>query len=580
MAIFRRLIGLETEYSLHIPSDSVLTKNRPQLFARLARYFQHFLPIVPAQHMKEGFFHAAGGAVWFETERPAGGGGLIEGATAECRSPRELIAQQRAQDELLAEATAAAFAGSEIRLLKNDRDAEDNIFGSQENYSAQVASGWRLGLWWVCLTLMLPIAVLTWGMLWILAGLVIAVTVVFALAYLVLERFWRDPAVLSKILFGCEFQQLGRSSYTGSAGLEAGLSVLTRVVALPLATVLWGAIWLTAFVPQRKKMLAFLVSRMVFGGSGMIDKAGRFRLASKGMAVNCTLGFGGLLLDRPIFSFGHFFKTAFADAWLTPGVYFQLFRRRQRMQLALGDSNLCDRSEYLRVATTALVLDCLEAGGLPHAPQLHAPIKALRQFACDPNLEVAVEMATGEPQTALAIQRFYLDACRRFVEKDSDRNVEAYDVLELWEETLDLLAEEPADLIGSIDWITKRHLLEHAASDADYPVRKKIDLRYHELSSEGYHARIREQGGIEDLLQPEEVERARRNPPAGTPATARARYIREFAGGDVTITANWQAVFLGDGKGRRVIPLGLPEEASISKPQADKGGTVPFSQEE
>lgn len=32
----------------------------------------------------------AGGA-WFETERPAVGGGLVEGSTPECRSPRQLL---------------------------------------------------------------------------------------------------------------------------------------------------------------------------------------------------------------------------------------------------------------------------------------------------------------------------------------------------------------------------------------------------------------------------------------------------------------------------------------------------------
>ena len=78
--------------------------------------------------MKEGVFHAAGGAVWFETERPAVGGGLIEGSTPECRSPRQLVAWQRAQDELLAEAADEAFGGS-VRLIKNDRDAAGNVYG-------------------------------------------------------------------------------------------------------------------------------------------------------------------------------------------------------------------------------------------------------------------------------------------------------------------------------------------------------------------------------------------------------------------------------------------------------------------
>ena len=110
-------------------------------------------------------------------------------------------------------------------------------------------------------------------------------------------------------------------------------------------------------------------------------------------------------------------------------------------------------------------------------------------------------------------------------------------------------------------------------------MRKKIDLRYHELSSEGYFARIKEQGGTEELLDQDELERARRNPPAGTPATARARYIREFAGGDIPITANWQAIYLGSGANKRVISLdSSSEEAPRRSP--GKGGAIPWSSEE
>jgi hypothetical protein len=65
-------------------------------------------------------------------------------------------AQQRAQDSLLADAAKRAFGKEKIRLLKNDRDAKGNIYGSQENYSAEYASSWRLWLWRGALVAMLP----------------------------------------------------------------------------------------------------------------------------------------------------------------------------------------------------------------------------------------------------------------------------------------------------------------------------------------------------------------------------------------------------------------------------------------
>jgi hypothetical protein len=57
------------------------------------------------------------------------------------------------------------------------------------------------------------------------------------------------------------------------------------------------------------------------------------------------------------------------------------------------------------------------------------------------------------------------------------------------------------------------------------------------------------------MLTPEEVELARRNPPLGTPATVRGRYIREFAGGSEVVSANWKAVYIGQGRRTKVIRL-------------------------
>ena len=156
-AVFQRLIGLETEYALLTPNAADQPRlNRHAVFHELVAALRTKIPCAAARNMKEGVFHAAGGAVWFETERPALGGGLIEGSTPECRSPRQLLAWQRAQDEMLAEAADTAFGGA-IRLIKNDRDAAGNVYGTQENYEATLASGWRLILWRTTLLLLPPL---------------------------------------------------------------------------------------------------------------------------------------------------------------------------------------------------------------------------------------------------------------------------------------------------------------------------------------------------------------------------------------------------------------------------------------
>lgn len=553
--VFQRLVGLETEYALLVPSPpGKRPPNRYSVFRELVAALRRKIPCAPARNMKEGVFHAAGGAVWFETERPAVGGGLIEGSTPECRSPRQLLAWQRAQDELLAEAAAEAFDGS-VSLIKNDRDAEGNIYGAQENYEATLASGWRLGLWRTALVLLVPLALLTWLALWLIEAFVALYALAAALLYLAAERMLPRPEWLARLLFGCSVKELESDIPTGPAWLEAVLSLVARVVAAPLAIALFAVLWVTAFVRVRRELTPFLISRPIICGSGMLDDQGHFHLADKAPAMNCLTGFGGLLGDRPIYCLGHFFKTVYADAWLAPQHYLRLFAADQRLQIALGDSNLADVAEYLRVGTTLLVLDVIEAGEMPALPRVRRPIRSLRAVCADPQLAARIVFTGGGSCTALELQRFYLEACRQFLDRRPDAPAEARDVLHRWEAALDGLDDDPQKLVGTLDWPTKQFVLDKAGRGASWEARKKIDLRYHELSPEGYFQRLKATGLVVDLLDRSEIDHARRNPPAGTPAAVRGRYIREFAGDEDEITANWHAVYLGRGSGAKVVRL-------------------------
>jgi proteasome accessory factor A len=465
-------------------------------------------------------------------------------------------------------------------LLKNDRDAEGNVYGAQENYEVTFAAGWRLAAWRIGLVLLLPLVVLTWALLWLLAAHIVLYTIVASLAYLVGERLVRQPDALARGLFGCEFEKLGQAAPTGPAWLEALLSLVTRILTAPLAAAFYVLLWAAAFVPIRRKILPFLLSRAVIGGSGMLDDAGRFHLADKAPAMNCLTGYGGLLGDRPLFTFGHFFKTVYADGWLSPLEYGRLFSGRQRLQIAMGDSNLAETAEYLRIGTTLLVLDAIEAGEMPRPPRVARPLRSLRALCADSTLTAKVPLKTGGQCSALQLQRFYLEACRRFVARRADATAEARDLLQRWEDTLDALEDDADSLVGSLDWVTKRYILETAGRDLRWQARKKIDLRYHELSPQGYFQRLKSAGATKAILEPLEIEMARRNAPANTPASARGRYIREFACSDEPIAANWRAVFIGQGRRAKVIHLAqyrpnvlgdLPSPTSQAPHDSDAG---------
>ncbi len=567
-SIFRRLVGLETEYAMRFqPADSSAPlPPKFQLFRSVLQSLRLRVLTVPAKHFKEGAFTATGGAVWFETERIASGGGLVEGSTPECRGARQLIIYQRAQDQLLAAAAENALLDGQLQLIKNCRDSQDNVYGAQENYEATLATGWRLRAWRFGLALLLPVAAATWlSMLLLILGVFVYLAIA-GLIYLPIRLFVQHREHIAVLLFGRDLLEGRETGMPLPAWLEWTLLWGTRVVSAPLALGLFILLRYTAFSEIRRKLLALLVSRSILAGSGTIDRQGRFYLAEKAQAINGVTGLGGFLWDRPIYNFGHFFKAATIESFLGPKDYAVLFRDRQRLQIGLGDSNMAEVAEFLRVGTTLLVLDAIEAGYMKDVPILRNPIRALHQFSKDPTLTATAKLRGGQRMTAIEIQQVYVSACRHFLEEHPDAPAEAHEVLRLWAATLKALDESPETLVGSIDWITKRFLLDRVGADATWEERKKIDIRYHELSQEGYFQILRETGITESVVTPSEVERAMRSAPPDSPATSRGHYIREFAEGDEPLAVNWRQIVIGRGRGAKVIRLDRSESVDRDKP--------------
>ncbi|HEV7280914.1 MAG TPA: proteasome accessory factor PafA2 family protein [Pirellulaceae bacterium] len=574
-SVFRRFCGLETEYAIRHPEDSVwdapdVSLDSGPSFAdgpndyRCYRGFlaslRRRIPFVKAYSFKEGVFLANGGALWFETINPSSDRGLIEGATPECRGPRQLLAHQRAQDRLFREATRdTSFDGNlrplQFRLIKNDCDGFGNVYGAQENYEATLATGWRLFLWRVGVTALAPALLLTWVfMIALIAGMFV---------YLVgASLIWMASLLLPFAGKGLHRTLFGQGLFYGDERLwkpphwlSSFMWFAERALTFPLAAGLYLLCRSLAFQPTRSRMTAFLLTRPILGGAGWLAPDGGFQLSDKAHAINCLYGYSGYFYDRPAFNFGHFFKLLYTDTCTSPRSFFRLFHPRQRMQLSLGDSNRCETSEYLRIGTTLLVLDAGEAGYLDDAPRFRRPFRSHRDVLTDHDLKKTHRVRGGESLTAIDIQRRYLEGCRRFVLDQEVPNEEALRVLDLWERTLRDLAADPTRLVGTLDWVTKKYLLDGADEDLSWEARKKIDIRYHELSEESYFDRLDQAGLVATILEPEEIERAMRVPPPDSPATLRSHYIREFADDSQSLLANWTTVYLGRGRSQRVVDL-------------------------
>ncbi len=559
MSVFQRLMGLETEYAIRFrtigpeterPSDEVL-------YERLITHLQQSLPVAKSDSWKPGYFLATGGVVQLERPWYARQSGLLEGATPECRSPRDLLIWQRAQDKLISEAAVAAgLPEGEFTLLKNNRDPKDRTYGSHENFEAVFTSNrfWRL-LWRVGVMVSFPFVFATW------LFLVVLLLVLFFAFLIIAWGAWMVTAVSAAMRnvapppFGkyVDTFLFGDGRDTSVGGLGWSLPVVGIGFFVPTMLGLSLLIRLLAFPQHRRALVPFLVTRTIFTGTGWVDAQGRYHISQKAERVNCVDGWV-MFGEQPMFKLSHLLETALGVPFW-PSRIRRLFEDRQRMQICLGDSNMCEEAEYLRLATTALVMDVIEGGGLPNRPRIWFPIRALRRISRDLDLQEKVATWEGRKLTGLEVQRFYLGACQEFVAKLDECPEEVHDVLERWEQVLDGLEQDRRSLVGRVDWITKEFLVENAGVDLPFEAKKKIDLRYHELTADGYFTQLSQTGLIRRLTTDEEVEKAMRNAPTATPASVRAHYIREFGNSDVPLRVHWQSIRIGEGKDRRVIEL-------------------------
>jgi proteasome accessory factor A len=96
-------------------------------------------------------------------------------------------------------------------------------------------------------------------------------------------------------------------------------------------------------------------------------------------------------------------------------------------------------------------------------------------------------------------------------------------------------------LVGRIDWISKLWLIQQLDKNTDWSIKKKIDIRYHELSNQGYHAQLIDVLQLPPLLSDREIEKATRVPPSNSPAWRRGNLIRELSDSPTDLVIDWES---------------------------------------
>ncbi len=193
----------------------------------------------------------------------------------------------------------------------------------------------------------------------------------------------------------------------------------------------------------------FLVSRQVITGSGRVgigpsgDEPG-FQLSQRSDYIEVEVGLE-TTLKRGIINTR---DEPHADA-----------DKYRRLHVIIGDANLAETSTYLKVGTTALVLDLIEEGSTSPIWHSPGPVHAVHSISHDPSLRATVALADGREMTALALQRIYLDRVAKLVDS-RDPDPRAPDIVETWAHVLDLLERDPMECAEILDWPAKLRLLE------------------------------------------------------------------------------------------------------------------------
>src|SRR6266545_409641 len=149
-------------------------------------------------------------------------------------------------------------------------------------------------------------------------------------------------------------------------------------------------------------LIPFFVTRQIFAGAGKVLQTPRgfhYCLSQRAQHI-CQEISGATTSSRSIINTR---DEPHADA-----------ERYRRLHIIVGDSNMSEVATYLKVATTALILDMIEDGFFDKDYSLQSPVQAIRDISHDPTLRETVRLKDGRAITPRA-------TCRRSTPTRSPR---------------------------------------------------------------------------------------------------------------------------------------------------------------
>jgi proteasome accessory factor A len=132
------------------------------------------------------------------------------------------------------------------------------------------------------------------------------------------------------------------------------------------------------------------------------------------------------------------------------------------------------------------------------------------------------------------------------------------EIAHMWERCIISLEHGQDALIGQVDWITKRHLIERYRArnglSLAHPKIALMDLAYHDVNrTRGLYYMLERNGRAERMCAESDIEQAKQEPPQTTRAKLRGEFIRAAKRKRRDFTVDWVHLKLNDQAQRTVL---------------------------
>jgi proteasome accessory factor A len=293
------------------------------------------------------------------------------------------------------------------------------------------------------------------------------------------------------------------------------------------------------FYYMAEQLIPFLVTRQIFTGAGKVFRTRRgtvFHISQRAQHIRQKIS-GTTTNERSIIN--------------TRDEPHAIKEKYRRLHIIVGDSNMSEYTTYLKVGTTAIILEMIEDDFITPNFSLRNPVRAIKDISRDLTCREQVPLNNGKKYSALELQKEYLELAHRYYSTRPKSDM-VTDILDKWEDVLTKLEEDPMQLDRKVDWVTKMNLLKAYGERTKQPAETSgdrmlmLDLQYHDIRRDkGLYYLLERKGKVERVTTDEAIDKAMVDPPQNTRAKMRGELIKLAKMKRIPYDLDWNYIRIG-----------------------------------